>query len=164
MYAEINPPQKRLDKKIINVMVMSDLIFKLILFIILGVLIFLWHRFEWLDWIGWTFIIIAAFFILAMIWTTVLRPRFLYKNWRYDLNKDFLQLKSGAFFEEHKLIPMTKIQSVETNQGPILRKYGLYSITVETIASAHEIPGLPKEIAMALREEIAHFAKVKEVE
>ena len=164
MYSEINPPQKRLAKKIINVQIMSDLIFKVILLFILGIFIYVRYHFNWPEWVGWTLLSVLIFFVLMMIWTAFLRPRFLYKNWRYDVNADFLQLKSGAIFEEHRLIPMTKIQSVETTQGPILRKYGLYSITVETIASSHEIPGLAEDIAMALREEIAHYAKVKEVE
>lgn len=164
MFSEINPPEKRLDKQVVNVWVISDLISNLIIFIVLGILIYLRYHFAWPVWIFWILIGIFVFTLLLMIWSTYLRPRFLYKNWRYDVNEEFLQLKSGAFFETYTLIPMTKIQSVETSQGPILRKYGLFSLTVQTIASSHAIPALSEATAMKLREEIAQFAKVKEVE
>lgn len=59
---------------------------------------------------------------------------------------------------------MTKIQSVATEQGPILRKYGLYSVSVETMGSSHTIPALPKDVAVELRNQIAQYAKIKEVE
>lgn len=164
MNSDIQAPERRIAKQVINVWVINDIIWNLVIFIVLGILIYLRFYFDWPVWIGWTLIGIAGLTFLMMIWSTYLRPRFLYKNWRYDLSEEFLQLKSGAFFETHTLIPMTKIQSVETAQGPLLRRYDLYTLTVETIASSHIIPALPKTTAMELREEIAHYAKVKEVE
>ena len=59
---------------------------------------------------------------------------------------------------------MTKIQSISTNQGPLLRKYDFYSISIDTMGSSHSIPALPKEKAIELRNQIAYFAKIKEVE
>lgn len=164
MYSEVKPPEKRLAKQVVNVWVINDLIWNGVILMILGVLIFLHFYFTWPVWILWILIGIIGLTLLMMIWTAYFRPRFLYKNWRHDLDKDFLQIKSGAFFETHKLVPMTKVQSVETSQGPILRKYNLFSLTIETVASSHVIPALPKETAMALREQIAHYAKVKEVD
>ncbi len=89
---------------------------------------------------------------------------FLYRSWRYDVDEEFLQLKSGVFIEKHKLVPMTKIQSVGTKHGPILRKYGLCSVSIQTMGSHHTITALPKETAAQLRNQIAHYAKIKEVE
>ena len=73
-------------------------------------------------------------------------------------------MKSGALVEEYKIVPMTKIQSVATNQGPLLRKYGLYNLTVETMGSSHMIPALPTVVANELRNRIAEYAKLKEVD
>jgi len=101
--------------------------------------------------------------VLGAVWSFI-NPFLLYKNWRYDVDEEFLQLKSGVLYEEHQLVPMTKIQSVATKQGPLLRKYGLCSISIETMGSSHTIPALPKDVAIKLRNQIAHYAKIKEVE
>ncbi len=61
-------------------------------------------------------------------------------------------------------IPMTKIQGVSTTQGPILRRYQLRSITVETMGSSYSIPALEEKVAYELRDNIAEYAKIKEVE
>lgn len=164
MYSQIPAPQNRLSKDAVKVWVISETISNIIGFIVLGVLLYLDDLFSWKEWIGWILIGITIISVLAAIWSTIINPFLLYKNWRYHVNEEFLQLKSGAFTELHQLIPMTKIQSVATKQGPLQRKYGLYSISIETMGSSHAIPALPEEVAIELRNQIAHFAKIKEVE
>ncbi|PWA07529.1 hypothetical protein DCC39_16650 [Pueribacillus theae] len=164
MLEEIHPPKNRLSKNIIKATILRELIENSVVFIVLGILIYLDYRFSWKDWIGWILIAIAAITLLASIWSITIRPFLLYKNTRYHVDEEFLQLKTGAFIEEYEIVPMTKIQSVEMNQGPIMRKYGLCSISVETMGSSHAISGLPRDVAWELRNQIAHYAKIKEVE
>ena len=164
MYSQIPAPEGRLSKNAVKVWIMTETISHLIGFIILGVLFYLDNFFSWKEWIGWILIGITCLTILSAIWSIFIKPFFLYKNWRYSADEDFLQLKSGAINEEHQLVPMTKIQAVSTNQGPFLRKYGLYSLSIETMGSSHVIPALPEDVAIDLRNRIAHFAKIKEVE
>nr|WP_284472014.1 PH domain-containing protein [Peribacillus simplex] len=155
-------PQKRLSKDAIKVWMLSETIANLITFIILGVLLYLDYRFSWKEWIGWILIGITAISVLGAVWSLI-SPFLLYKNWRFDVDEEFLQLKSGVLNEVHELVPMTKIQSVATKQGPLLRKYGLCSVSIETLGSSHSIPALPKEVAVRLRNQIAQYAKIKEV-
>ncbi|RRN73849.1 hypothetical protein EI200_03950 [Peribacillus simplex] len=155
-------PQKRLSKDAIKVWMLSETIANLIAFIILGVLLYLDYRFSWKVWIGWILIGITAISVLGAVWSLI-SPFLLYKNWRFDVDEEFLQLKSGVLNEVHELVPMTKIQSVATKQGPLLRKYGLCSVSIETLGSSHSIPALPKEVAIRLRNQIAQYAKIKEV-
>lgn len=163
MYSQISVPQKRLSKDAVKIWIISETIANMIVFIILGVLFYLDHLFSWKEWIGWILIGITMISVLFTVWSFI-TPFLLYKSWRYDVDEEFLQLKSGVLNEKHQLVPMTKIQSVATKQGPLLRKYGLYSVSIETMASSHTIPALPKEVAVQLRDQIAHYAKVKEVE
>ncbi|WP_370694026.1 MULTISPECIES: PH domain-containing protein [Peribacillus] len=141
---------------------LSEMVTNLIAFIILGVLLYLDYRFSWKEWIGWILIWITAISVLGAVWSLI-SPFLLYKNWRFDADEEFLQLKSGVLNEVHELVPMTKIQSVATKQGPLLRKYGLCSVSIETMGSSHSIPALPKEVAIKLRNQIAQYAKIKEV-
>ncbi|GIN92853.1 UPF0699 transmembrane protein YdbS [Siminovitchia terrae] len=159
----MNAPQQRLSKNSIKVWLISDTIGNIIGLIILSVLFYLDFYFSWKEWIGWILIGITILTIIGAAWSLI-KPFLLYKNWRYNVDEEFLQLKSGAIKETHELVPMTKIQAVATEQGPLLRKYGLCSVSVETMGSSHSIPALPKEVAVELRNQIAQYAKIKEVE
>lgn len=163
MFSPIGAPQRRLSEDAVKVWIVSETISNVIGFVVLGVLLYLDYRYAWKEWIGWILIGLAVISVPSAIWSFY-RPFLLYNNWRYDMNEEFLQLKSGALNEEHRLVPMTKIQSVAMKQGPLLRKYGLCSVSIKTMGSTHAIPALPKEVAIELRDQIAHFAKLKEVE
>ena len=163
LHNPLEPPEKRLSKEAIKVWLMGEIIGNFIGVIVLGMLFYLDYHFAWKGWIGWVLIVITILAFLGAIWGLI-KPFLLYKNWRYDANEDFLHLKSGAIYETHQLVPMTKIQTVQTKQGPIFRKYGLCSVSVETMGSSHTIPALPKDVAIELRNQIARYAKVKEVE
>ncbi|MGE8203861.1 PH domain-containing protein [Heyndrickxia sp. NPDC080065] len=164
MYLEISSPQNRLSKDAVKVWIIRETIGCLIGWIVLGVLFYLDHLYSWKEWIGWILIVITIISVLFAVWSIFIQPFLLYKNWRYGVDEEFLKLKLGAINETHQLVPMTKIQSVATHQGPLLRKYGLYSVSVETMGSSHAIPALPKDVAFELRNRIAQFAKIKEVE
>ena len=164
MNSQIPVPEGRLSKNAVKVWVMVETVSHLIILSVLTALFFLDNFFYWQEWIGWILIAITCLTILSAIWSIFMKPFFLYKNWRYHADEEFLQLKSGAINEEHQLVPMSKIQAVSTNQGPFLRKYGLYSLSIETMGSSHVIPALPEDVAIDLRNRIAHFAKIKEVE
>ena len=163
MNSQLANPEKRLAPNTLKVWLIGEVISTLITAIVLSVLFYLNAYFAWKDWIEWGLMIVTGL-VLIFVVISFIRPFFLYKNWRYAIDEEFLQLKSGAFTEIHQLVPMTKIQAVETERGPILRRYGLNSVTVETMGSSHRIPALPEEIAVELRNQIAIYAKIKEVE
>ncbi|HLR66535.1 PH domain-containing protein [Virgibacillus alimentarius] len=164
MYSKIHSPEHRLSKDAVKIWIIREVMIDILGFIILGVLFYLDYHFSWKDWIGWILIVITIIAVLFSIWSIFIEPFLLYRNFRYDADESFLQLKSGALKEVHQLVPMTKIQAVETNQGPLFRKYGLCSLEISTMGSSHTIPALPKEVAVKWRNQIAHFAKIKEVE
>jgi len=164
MYSQITSPEERLSKDVVKIWRIRESIGYLIGFIFLSILFYVDYYFSWNIWVGRIIIGITTLTLLSAVWSIVIQPFLHYKYWRYSVNAEFLQLKTGAFNQVHQLVPMTKIQSVATNQGPLLRKYGLYSISIETMGSSHGIPALPEEVALELRNQIAHFAKIKEVE
>lgn len=163
MNEQINLPVRKLSRDVIKVWLISESIENGIGFIMLGILLYLDYLFSWKEWIGWILLGITVLGVGGSLWSFI-RPFILYKNWRYDVDEEFLQFKSGVVKQVYQLVPMTKIQSVAMEQGPILRKYGLYSVSVETMGSSHAIPGLPEEVAIELRNQIAHYARLKEVE
>lgn len=156
-------PEQRIAKESVKVGLISEMISTVIGVIVLGVLFYVDYYFSWTEWIGWILIVITVLVAISTVISFIV-PFYQYKNWRYSIDEEFLQLKSGAFKEVHQLVPMTKIQSVKTEQGPLLRKYGLYAVSMETMGSTHKIPALKKEVAIRLRNQIAVYAKIKEVE
>lgn len=83
-------------------------------------------------------------------------------RWRYEVRASEIELQHGLFIVKHTLIPMVRVQHVDTAQGPILRKYNLAGITVSTAATNHVIPALVTEEADELRNRISALAKVAE--
>lgn len=161
MLVNIKEPQNRISSRAIRVWIISEVIQNIIGFAVIGVLFYLDDLFSWKEWIHWALIIFLAVSIPAAIWSFI-SPFIKYKSWRYDVDEEYVQMKSGVWQEKHLLIPMTKVQSVETVQGPIMRRYGLYSVTMGTMGSSHTIPALPEGEAVSLRNQIAKYAKIKE--
>ncbi|WP_338752640.1 PH domain-containing protein [Bacillus sp. FJAT-52991] len=164
MYSKTKPPQRVISSDAVKVWRMTEIISDLIILAVLSLLYVLCYYFDWKEWIGWILIGLAALTVIAAIWGIVFGPKLKQKYWRYDVNEEFIQIKHGVWNEVHVLVPMTKVQSVELNQGPFLRKYELYSISVGTMGTTHEIPAVPKDEAYELRDQIAYYAKIKEVE
>lgn len=164
MEMDIEVPVQRLAKETVSAIRIGSIISHGIMIVILAVLYGVNAYFSWGAWIDWVVYALAALTLLSAIWGIGFRPVYLVRHYRYGLDAEFLQLKSGAFNEIHQLIPMAKIQAVSTNQGPVLRRFGLYSLDIETMGSSHGIPALPKDVAFEVRNQIAQFAKIKEVD
>ncbi|OMF67901.1 PH domain-containing protein [Paenibacillus sp. FSL R5-0766] len=164
MSIQWNTPEQRLSPHAVNLWRISAIIWNVIGFLILAVLLILDSIYGWKTWIGWILWGVTAISVVYAVWDIFIHPSWLYKHWYYDVNEEFLQLKRGALTKVHQIIPMAKVQSVTTNQGPLMRKYGLYSVSVGTMGSSHEIPALPEEVALALRHQIASYARINEVD
>ena len=101
---------------------------------------------------------IALIFANAILRVAVIPP-IRYHRWRYQLRADQLFLQRGWLVIRHTLIPLARVQNVDTVQGPIARRFGLWSVVVFTAANAQSIPALSKEQADRLRENIAELAR-----
>lgn len=55
---------------------------------------------------------------------------------------------------------MIRVQHVDTNQGPILKKYGLATVEISTAATIHKIPALELAEAEELRYYIGKLTRV----
>ncbi|MBE3554746.1 MAG: PH domain-containing protein [Thermicanus sp.] len=99
-----------------------------------------------------------AFFLIF------LSPSIRYRRFRYQVYEEEIDILRGVWFIKRTLIPMVKVQHVDTKQGPILRHFGLAKVTIHTAASEHEIPALSVEKADALRDQIALLARIHEEE
>ena len=118
---------------------------------------------QWLDhlqgiWL-WIFGTYFAVLVLILIFTLALIP-YRYKYYRYEITAEDLAFQKGYFFRSITYVPINRIQHVETEQGPYLRKENLMEIVIYTAATSHHIAGLDVEEAMELRNQIIELVKV----
>jgi len=160
----LNEPIHPIAQDAIKVWRISNTISQIIIILVgLGLIVSSIY-FDWYRWIQITLIILLAVDMLMSIWDIFIEPTLLQKYWRYDVNSEYVQMKHGIFKVKHIIAPMTKVQYVNTEQGPILRKYNLYTVEIGTMSSSFSIPALPEQEALRLRSQIAEYAKIKEVE
>lgn len=103
-------------------------------------------------------ILAIAIALLSIFWI----PHLSWKNWRYAIDENEIELKHGVIFKTRTLIPLSRVQHVDTRQGPLLGWYDLASVTVSTAATTHEIPALDEMLADRVRHQISTYARLAE--
>jgi len=164
MKTKLNEPNERISPRAVSMWRVSRTIGHAVCLLLLAVLTGMDTAWNWWGWVGWVLYSLIGLTALSGVLSIAIEPTMLQRTWRYDVSEEYVQLKHGVLTRVHVLVPMTKVEYVTTDQGPIMRKYGLYNVTIGTMASSHVIPALPKTEAFALREQIAQLAQVKDGE
>jgi membrane protein YdbS with pleckstrin-like domain len=150
-------PQTRISGRALKVWRIHGALNSIFALLILGGILTLAIIFEWPVWIMAIAVIAMAshtyVFILVM-------PKLKWKRWRYEVRESEIELQHGVIFTRRTLIPMIRVQHVDTNQGPLLKKYNLATVAISTAATTHEIPALDIEEAEELRFKIGKLARV----
>ena len=107
-------------------------------------------------------VVFAAVTLLEIVIFVLFVPRHRWKRWRYQVFEQEIYIQHGILVVSRTLVPMIRVQHVDTRQGPVLKKYGLASLTISTAATTHEIPALLTEEASALRDRISELARVEQ--
>ncbi|MFO1446518.1 PH domain-containing protein [Bacillus sp. Bva_UNVM-123] len=150
-------PQSRISEKGLKVWRISGMIHTLFSFLISSVVIGLTIFFAWPFWI--IGIVVILFVIDAYLMISLI-PTLRWRRWRYEVRENELEIQHGVFIMKRTLVPMIRVQHVDTRQGPILRKYELATVAVSTAATVHEIPALNVDEAEELRFFISKLARV----
>lgn len=116
----------------------------------------------WLEGPWWVFAICILVPFLYTYLFVYLFPKLRWWRWRYEVREQEIEIQHGLFVVKRTLVPMVRVQHVDTEQGPILRKYDLASITISTAATNHTIPALITSEADELRSRISTLARVAE--
>lgn len=150
-------PQTRISQRALVVWRISGSISTLFVFLIGGGFITLGILFNWPLMI----MVAIGIFMLVYAWLAVFfLPMMRWKRWRYEVREQEIELQRGVFIIKRTLIPMVRVQHVDTQQGPLLRKYGLSTVMISTAATVHEIPALEGVEAERLRQSISRLARV----
>lgn len=150
-------PENRISEKALKVWRISGGINVAISWVVVAVAVFLIHLFNGPQWVSLLLIIIG---FVETYFFVFLFPSLRWQRWRYEVREEEMELQEGIYIRRRTLVPMIRVQHVDTVQGPILRKYQLASVIVNTAATAHVIPALEEHEAEELRHYISNLAKV----
>ena len=90
-------------------------------------------------------------------------PILRWRTWRYEIREHEIDLLHGALRVRRTLIPMTRVQHVESERTVLSDLFDLRAVTVHTAAGAHKIPALTEGEAAAMRDRIALLAREPDV-
>jgi len=109
--------------------------------------------------IGW---LLLALPILSAYPLIFIVPKVRFARWRYEIREHDIDIQCGLIVLRRALIPIIRVQHIETSQGPILKRFDLTSLSISTAAGAHIIPALKTEIAAQLKLQLSEMARLSE--
>ena len=111
----------------------------------------------WPEWLAY---VLGVIFLAYTILEGTVIPWIRWKRWRYHVDRNEIDLRRGLFIVTRTLIPIKRVQHVDTRQGPVYRQFGLASVAVTTAGDTHEIPALSEPVADDLRRTISEYARI----
>lgn len=146
-------PPFELDRRAISVWRLANLTGVGVLTIIaLVVAIFGPRLFGWPQ--GWALLPLVVIVVIGLP-LALIQPVVSFRRWRWNISEDEVETLSGVIVTTRRLIPMARIQHVDTTRGVVERALGLATVVVYTAAGSSRIPVLSVEQANALRDRIA---------
>jgi uncharacterized protein len=95
--------------------------------------------------------------LLASVWIVFFAPARRFNRWGYQKDTDELQVQHGLLTQIHTVVPLDRVQHLDIAQGPLERSFGVSRLIVHTAGTLHSqvlLPGLPRETAERMRDEI----------
>ncbi|KAA0022789.1 PH domain-containing protein [Antrihabitans cavernicola] len=93
-------------------------------------------------------LVFVAFVVLAGAHILIV-PRWRFAVHRWEISADAVYTQTGWFNQERRIAPISRVQTVDTERGPIDRMLGLSTVTVTTASSAGavKITALDQDVA-----------------
>lgn len=150
-------PQERLDARALTAWRISGLLSWLVtLCFAVGLSVLFWF----LDLAWWWLTLPLLFALVIGVITIWVIPPIQWRRWRYAVTERDIELQRGIIIITRTLIPIARVQHVDTRQGPILRRFDLAGIAIATAAGTEEIPALAMDVADDLRNRISDLAGI----
>ena len=104
--------------------------------------------------------LVGALVAVAFFPWVLVVPELRWRHWRWDVHPEAIDIRRGTVVIRRTLIPMLRVQHVETTQGLLERGLDLATVRMFTAAGWHRIPLLPRVEADELRDRIVELARI----
>ena len=142
----LRPPKNRVDPRAVRYWMTSEAIFNGVIALVLGLLAFLIAPAR-----PWLLLALAITMAIGIPYMVIM-PIWRYRVHRWEITEDAVYTRTGWLWQEWRIAPMSRIQTVDTKRGPLEQAYRLSSVTVTTASAAGplKIAGLDHEVAADL--------------
>jgi hypothetical protein len=91
----------------------------------------------------------------------IIMPRWRYQVHRWEVTNVAVYTQSGWFHQERRVAPLSRIQTVDSERGPIEQLFGLMKVTANTASAAGplRISGLDRATAQGIVDELTTIAQ-----
>ena len=96
---------------------------------------------------------------LVALAAVIALPRLRWSHWRYEVSAEEIDLRHGVFTIVTTIVPMARVQHVETRRTFASQVFQTATLVLHTAAGAVEIPLLDESVAIELRDRIAQYAR-----
>jgi len=105
--------------------------------------------------------------VLSVLWAAVdltVMPRWRYRVHRWEVTPTAVYTQSGWLSQERRIAPLSRVQTVDLNRGPLEQLFGLANVTVTTASAAGplSIHGLDLATAKSLVAELTEVTSRSE--
>ena len=133
MPSVIREPAHRVSERAVSYWRLTAVAGSLVLWALLGTGYVLLDDPAW--WVAALIVVVVAVsvaYIVAM-------PRVRFRVHRWEVTPTAVHTRSGWLTREERIAPLSRVQTVDSSQGPLMRPFGLMSITVTTASAAGPI-------------------------
>lgn len=97
--------------------------------------------------------------VVGLLVCTALVPSLRWRHWRWEVRPEAIDIRQGTFTIRRTVVPMLRVQHVDTRRNPVEQSLDLATVVVHTAAGSHTIPLLRVTDAAEVRDRIAELAR-----
>lgn len=157
---DIERPKENIDTKAVTAWRVTGVVY--VVLCMLGIVAFFVASHFLGPYPFWISYILGGIALLLGILLVGVIPSIRMRYWCYEIRDHEVDIQYGIIVIRRSLIPMARIQHVDTEQGPILRYFKLATLSISTAGTTHKIPALKMERALSLRDQISTLARMSD--
>lgn len=112
----------------------------------------------------WWMVVLYIVVLLPLLAIAIWQPGIMNRIHRWEVTPGAVYTRSGWINTQQRIAPLSRVQTVDTKQGPLMRFYGLATVTITTAsaAGAVEIQGLDADLARQVVAELTEITSADE--
>lgn len=109
---------------------------------------------------SWLLAAVTVVLVAGVVYAVAM-PLWRYRVHRWEVTEDAVYTRAGWLWQQWRVAPMSRIQTVDSMRGPIEQLFALSSVTVTTASAAGpiKIEGLDRDLAAELVQQLTETAK-----